>query len=241
MLVVSTPMWATPSVLASWIYNPATVSQYRLTSPNIEWGAAEAEAVVAGGHLVAINSAPENAWVLQNFGNNPDFIWIGLTQPPCSPQPSCGWVWSNGESVVFTNWATGEPNNSSGAEENIGNMYPIGHPNGGGKWNDLRSPPYTGVGIIERTCVGPDTDGDGVPDDCDNCPTITNANQSNIDGDQYGDACDQCPFDPTNTKTPEGQCIPTVSQWGLAVMGLLLVTAATLLIRERTKIVTHEG
>ena len=61
MLVVLTPMWATTSVLASWIYNPATVSEYRLTSPNIMWGDAEAEAVAAGGHLVAINSAAENA------------------------------------------------------------------------------------------------------------------------------------------------------------------------------------
>jgi hypothetical protein len=38
--------------------------------------------------------------------------------------------------------------------------------------------------------VGPDTDGDGVPDATDNCPDLANADQSNIDGDGKGDVCD---------------------------------------------------
>jgi hypothetical protein len=38
-----------------------------------------------------------------------------------------------------------------------------------------------------------DTDGDGVPDASDNCPTISNAGQANADGDTAGDACDLCP------------------------------------------------
>lgn len=35
-----------------------------------------------------------------------------------------------------------------------------------------------------------DSDGDGVPDPIDNCPTIANADQTNSDGDTAGDACD---------------------------------------------------
>ena len=35
-----------------------------------------------------------------------------------------------------------------------------------------------------------DSDGDGVGDNSDNCPTIINTNQQNIDGDYYGDDCD---------------------------------------------------
>jgi hypothetical protein len=35
-----------------------------------------------------------------------------------------------------------------------------------------------------------DTDGDGVPDSTDNCPTTSNASQTNTDGDSLGDACD---------------------------------------------------
>jgi hypothetical protein len=39
---------------------------------------------------------------------------------------------------------------------------------------------------------GTDTDGDGVPDSLDNCPTIPNPNQLDTDGDGVGDACDNC-------------------------------------------------
>lgn len=35
-----------------------------------------------------------------------------------------------------------------------------------------------------------DTDGDGVPDSSDNCPTVSNPTQTNSDGDSQGDACD---------------------------------------------------
>jgi hypothetical protein len=45
-------------------------------------------------------------------------------------------------------------------------------------------------GAYEYNVVDPDTDGDGVPDFRDNCPSIANADQANTDGDSLGDACD---------------------------------------------------
>ncbi len=39
------------------------------------------------------------------------------------------------------------------------------------------------------TCSA-DSDGDGILDEADNCPTVANSNQENCDGDSMGDACD---------------------------------------------------
>jgi hypothetical protein len=38
-----------------------------------------------------------------------------------------------------------------------------------------------------------DTDGDGIPDIYDNCPTVPNPDQHDHDGDGRGDVCDVCP------------------------------------------------
>ena len=75
----------------------------------------------------------------------------------------------------------------------------------------------------------PDTDGDGVPDEidncdinanpgqedidfdgigdvCDNCPTVSNADQADADGDNLGNACDACPLDAANDADDDGVC-----------------------------------
>jgi len=44
--------------------------------------------------------------------------------------------------------------------------------------------------------VDSDSDGDGVPDSVDNCPSDYNPGQDDYDGDGIGDACDNCPDDP---------------------------------------------
>jgi len=58
--------------------------------------------------------------------------------------------------------------------------------------------------------VGPavpaDTDGDGIPDFCDNCPSIPNASQDDDDSDQQGNACDSCPMDMMNDSDGDGLC-----------------------------------
>ena len=46
------------------------------------------------------------------------------------------------------------------------------------------------------SCTGglPDADGDGVPDNVDNCPNTPNADQADADHDGVGDACDNCRY-----------------------------------------------
>jgi hypothetical protein len=57
---------------------------------------------------------------------------------------------------------------------------------------DLQGLPVpTAVPLLATTGLV-DSDGDGVEDGSDNCPTIANAGQLNSDGDLLGDACDNC-------------------------------------------------
>ena len=58
----------------------------------------------------------------------------------------------------------------------------------------------------DATTCEVDTDGDGVPDACDTCPGFDDA--------------EPCP-------------IPTVSEWGLIAMTLLVLTAGTVVLRAR--------
>ena len=65
-------------------------------------------------------------------------------------------------------------------------------------WSDIhttleRSDLFKGPWQIEQLqgAGDSDADGDGVPDELDNCPQVANADQADSDGDMIGDACDQ--------------------------------------------------
>jgi hypothetical protein len=46
-----------------------------------------------------------------------------------------------------------------------------------------------------------DSDGDGMPDNSDNCPSAPNPAQEDLDGDGLGDACDAAPNGTGSTDT----------------------------------------
>lgn len=56
-------------------------------------------------------------------------------------------------------------------------------------------------------CQGSDADGDGTPDECDNCPAVPNPEQSDRDRDGFGDPCDECSGDDASGDTDsDGDC-----------------------------------
>jgi hypothetical protein len=85
------------------------------------------------------------------------------------------------------------------------------HPQLGAPCNDITEPCPDDQQCIQGLCGGPrnrtdggseidapstpeDRDGDGIPNEMDNCPDVSNADQANEDGDKFGDACDPCPI-----------------------------------------------
>ena len=54
--------------------------------------------------------------------------------------------------------------------------------------------------------VNIDSDSDGIPDGCDNCPGDSNADQLDSDNDGMGDVCDLCPQESVNDEDGDGLC-----------------------------------
>lgn len=81
-------------------------------------------AIDNGGHLLTIGSQAENDFISNGVGAS---IWIGFTD--INIEGNFQWVTS--ESVAYTNWNSGEPNDS-GSNEDHTEMYTSG------RWNDSR-------------------------------------------------------------------------------------------------------
>jgi hypothetical protein len=85
------------------------------------WTDARQACINMGGHLVTITSSGENNFVFNTWPSG----WIGFTDEAVEGQ----WRWVTGESVVYTNWNGGEPNNAG--NEDYAQFV------SGGRWNDL--------------------------------------------------------------------------------------------------------
>ena len=142
-------MWCSATTIGAPIPNPATRHKYVVLSGG-SWTQAQKVAHSLGGHLAVINSAAENEWIRLNtiaIPGNPQQLYIGLHDQAIENK----FQWLNHEPVEYTNWGTGEPNNSN--EEDFAIM------NSNGKWNDLDST-FIVSAIVEIPCAG-DLDGDG--------------------------------------------------------------------------------
>lgn len=123
--------------------------EYRLYSVTggMNWGDAESFAEALGGMLATIGSPEENQFVYDSLGiagnnavwhvdsyNSQIGPWLGGFQAPGSAEPGGGWGWVSGETMSFTAWWPGEPNNLGGTENRI---HYFGNPNRSSNWNDI--------------------------------------------------------------------------------------------------------
>ena len=102
---------------------------------NLPMPFADAEAVcrALGGLPACVNTAEENAFLFEQFASD-RLCWLGGSDREHEGE----WKWASGEPFSYTNWTSGEPNNSEGAEHcmQFGLKADTGLRSFGSEWND---------------------------------------------------------------------------------------------------------
>ena len=129
---------------------------YDVVVSPLSWDDAESATEAAGAYLATITSAEEQAFVESLLApyTTPDVggFMLGGFQPSGSSEPGGGWQWVNGEAWSYTNWGSGEPNNSGGeAYLYMDERYAWG-------WNDYTNAGgyYNPQGYISETAPVPE-------------------------------------------------------------------------------------
>mmetsp|Transcript_13865 Transcript_13865/g.35942 ORF Transcript_13865/g.35942 Transcript_13865/m.35942 type:complete len:214 (+) Transcript_13865:2-643(+) len=110
------------------------------------FAAAHAACAAEGGHLASLHSAREEQTVRCLIGDYSLGVWIGLSQPLGSTEPTLGWQWDDGQPVRYSNWAPGMPDHGGttilgliGLREHTENCARIGV---GGWYDELCDPGF---------------------------------------------------------------------------------------------------
>ena len=112
--------------------------------------------------LATLTSAEENAfvfagidcpdyWAIDGAGNN-EGPNLGGFQRDKNSEAAGSWAWVTGEPWVYTNWSSGEPNNSSGIEDFL-TFFAVGNARSP-LWNDISS----GTGSVVKYYVAESVD-----------------------------------------------------------------------------------
>ncbi len=124
--------------------------------------------------------------------SEPAFTWSPAA--PVAGQPATFNATAQGSPPFTYSWTFGDGGTGSGSQ--VGHTYA----SAGSYTVTLTVSNACGQQVVQhQVTVQPDSDGDGVPDAVDNCPSTYNPDQADADGDGAGDACDNCP----NTYNPD--------------------------------------
>ncbi len=122
------------------------------TTAYTNWFDAEAEASLFGGHLVSISSAEEQRFIEDTFLGGTtasNVFYTGLNDLVSEGV----YVWSSGESLTYTNWNSGEPNNLGDEDAVVVNYHYRLSLGPRGSWNDTSAYGSWYRGIIEAPTV----------------------------------------------------------------------------------------
>jgi len=125
-------------------WKPFNGHHYLAVQKKLSWDDACKATKDAGGHLAIIKSQEQNDFIFKTFceplqhhrpGHDlPDHasLWIGCTDilGPAKKNDKPPYAWVNGDPIVFSAWADGEPYGRGG--EHYGTMFVQD-----GQWNDL--------------------------------------------------------------------------------------------------------
>jgi gliding motility-associated-like protein len=115
-------------------------SMYFYNPQSLTGSAAQSFAQSLGANLISIQSAAENLCITNSlnakgFGG---IIWIGFNDEA----QEGNFIWYDQSQIVYTNWASSEPNNAGG-DEDCTQIYPDG------RWNDLPCNIGNSASVIE--------------------------------------------------------------------------------------------
>ena len=99
--------------------------EYRIDNIWQNWDSVRSKVLERGGDLAAINSAAEQSFIETNLLNGPNYF-IGLNDLAVEGS----FVWSNQQTLGYSNWNAGEPNNWQGLED-------VAMITSTGRWNDV--------------------------------------------------------------------------------------------------------
>ncbi|GLC29699.1 DUF5050 domain-containing protein [Clostridium omnivorum] len=166
------------------IENTANKHLYSVIDKTTSFDSAEAYCESIGGHLATITSLDEQQFISGILKSNGglDSYWIGATDR----EQEGTWKWITNENFAYSNWNSGEPNNSGG-NENYAVLY-----KNTGSWNDTINA-TSGVGIIcewdaKENALTEDVNNDGAVDIIDLALVSRNYNTNNKLYDLNGDS-----------------------------------------------------
>jgi len=152
------------------------------------------------GYIVGTNSAGDNNiwdfWVLK-LGSNGEITDCNVMASTNASVANTNVIGQNSDATATVNSATASPINLDvqNTSASISTLCYYEDPN--------------------------DTDGDGIPNDEDNCPFNYNPDQQDSDGNEIGDVC-------------EATDIPTLSEWGMIIfLTIILGMGVVTLLRRR--------